>query len=147
MAANPHEGRKPNGWFAEGNTPSNGFEPGNVPANRFQKGATPNPGGRPKGLARYVRDLVGNDGRRIADYMLNILNDRKATTADRMKAAMWLADRGFGKAVDVTPQNEGDDPLGLNDARARLVRKLAALPAPDDSPGESPGEAEPPTPG
>jgi hypothetical protein len=28
----------------------------------FPKGRSGNPGGRPKGLAKYVRELVGDDG-------------------------------------------------------------------------------------
>ena len=44
----------------------------------FAKGVSGNPGGRPKGLARYVRELVGDDGRRIADFMLNVLDDESS---------------------------------------------------------------------
>jgi len=54
--------------------------------------------GRPKGLARYVRDLVGEDGRRIADFMLTVLEDESERIETRMEAARWLADRGFGRA-------------------------------------------------
>ena len=31
--------------------------------------------------------------------MLEVLGDETARTADRLQAAMWLADRGFGKAL------------------------------------------------
>ena len=54
-------------------------------------------GGRPKGLPRYVRELVGDDGRRIADFMLGVLEDESERTETRMQAAQWLADRGFGR--------------------------------------------------
>jgi hypothetical protein len=43
----------------------------------FAPGVSGNPGGRPKGLARHVRGLVGDDGRRIADFMLAVLEDER----------------------------------------------------------------------
>jgi hypothetical protein len=45
-----------------------------------------------------VRELVGDDGRRIADFMLGVLEDESERTETRMQAAQWLADRGFGRA-------------------------------------------------
>jgi hypothetical protein len=41
--------------------------------------------------------------------MLEVMNDGRARTADRIEAGKWLADRGFGKATlvvspDVTPE-------------------------------------------
>lgn len=65
----------------------------------FQPGISGNPGGRPKGLARRVRELVGENGEAIAEYMHSVMNDERARTADRLEAAKWLADRGFGKAL------------------------------------------------
>ena len=62
-------------------------------------GQSGNPGGRPKGLSRRVRELVGDDGHAIAEYMFSVLNNENERTADRMEAAKWLADRGFGKAT------------------------------------------------
>jgi hypothetical protein len=46
-----------------------------------------------------VRELVGDDGRRIADFMLGVLEDETERTETWMQEATWLADRGFGKPV------------------------------------------------
>ena len=62
-------------------------------------GQSGNPGGRPKGLSRRVRELVGDDGHEIAEFMFGVLSNKTERTADRMEAAKWLADRGFGKAA------------------------------------------------
>jgi hypothetical protein len=48
-----------------------------------------------------VRELVGEDGGAIAEYMLSVMNDGRARTADRIEAAKWLADRAFGRAAFV----------------------------------------------
>ena len=49
--------------------------------------------------ARVVFDLgraapvhVGDDGEAIAVYMLSVMRDESAQTADRLEAAKWLAD-------------------------------------------------------
>ncbi|MBA3381044.1 MAG: hypothetical protein H0T97_04145 [Actinobacteria bacterium] len=46
-----------------------------------------------------MRELVGDDGEVIAEYMLSVMTDEMQRTVDRMEAAKWLSDRGFGKAV------------------------------------------------
>lgn len=81
---------------------------GGVTGAGFVPGISGNPGGRPKGLSRRVRELVGEDGEAIAEYMFFVMSDDKARTADRLEAAKWLADRGFGRSVqaldiDITP--------------------------------------------
>jgi hypothetical protein len=73
--------------------------PGGVTGRGFIPGQSGNPGGRPKGLARRVRELVGENGELILEFMVEVLGDKAARTADRLEAAKWLADRGFGKAV------------------------------------------------
>jgi hypothetical protein len=73
---------------------------GGVTGKGFTPGVSGNPGGRPKGLSRRVRELVGEDGDAIAEYMLSVMTDERGT-ADRIEAAKWLADRGFGKAAFV----------------------------------------------
>jgi hypothetical protein len=72
---------------------------GGITGAGFLPGTSGNPGGRPKGLSRRVRELVGDDGEVIAVYMLSVMRDEKARTADRLEAAKWLADRGFGRTV------------------------------------------------
>ena len=92
--------------------------PNAKPANRtsegrFPKGVSGNPGGRPKGLARYVRELVGDDGRRIADFMLGVLDDEAERTETRMQAATWLADRGFGKTPVTMDAGVSSEPVTI----------------------------------
>lgn len=73
--------------------------PGGVTGAGFLPGESGNPGGRPKGLSRRLRELVGEDGEVIAKYMVSVMTDEKARTADRLEAAKWLADRAFGRSV------------------------------------------------
>jgi Family of unknown function (DUF5681) len=68
---------------------------GGMTGSGFLPGQSGNPGGRPKGLSRRGRELVGDDGEVIAEYMLSVMHDEKARTADRLEAAKWLADRGL----------------------------------------------------
>ena len=72
---------------------------GGITGAGFLPGQSGNPGGRPKGLARRVRELVGDSGELILEFMVEVLGDETARMADRLEAARWLADRGFGKAV------------------------------------------------
>jgi hypothetical protein len=72
---------------------------GGVTGKGFEPGVSGNPGGRPRGLGRRVRELVGDDGHEIAELMFCVMHDERARTVDRIEAAKWLADRGFGKAA------------------------------------------------
>jgi Family of unknown function (DUF5681) len=74
-----------------------GTTAGGITGRGFVPGQSGNPGGRPKGLTRRVRQLVGDDGTAIAEFMYAVMVDDGARTADRLEAARWLADRGFGK--------------------------------------------------
>jgi len=46
-----------------------------------------------------VRELVGEDGHEVVAFMLETMSDAMARKADRIEAAKWLADRGFGRAI------------------------------------------------
>lgn len=48
--------------------------PVGVTGKGFLLGQSGNPGGRAKGLQRRVRELVGDDGERIAAFLLDVLN-------------------------------------------------------------------------
>ena len=74
----------------------------------FVKGEVANPGGRPKGLASYVRDATG-DGKRAVDIAIAIMLGDTTVTQDKhmrispelqLDAVKWLVDRGWGKAVN-----------------------------------------------
>jgi len=91
-----------------------------------QPGQSGNPGGRPKGLTRRVRELVGDNGEAIAQFMYEVMSDEGARTADRLEAAKWLADRGFGRAVqaldiDVNPSSFDITHLSTDDLKAIAV--------------------------
>ena len=39
---------------------------------------------------------MGEDGEAIAEYMLWVMTDERARTADRIEAGKWFADRALG---------------------------------------------------
>ncbi len=91
------------------------------------KGGPPlNPHGRPRtghALAEKVRELV--DPAELVSFFLKIKNDPSAKHADRMTAANWLSERGWGKApIDITI--EADITAGPRDTINDRV--LKALP-------------------
>jgi hypothetical protein len=92
----------------------------------FPPGVSGNPGGRPKSLSRATRELVGEDGRKLAELWWSIARDVSQKTSDRLEASRLLADRGWGKSVDFKPIEE-DDPFGLEEAREKLLARLAVV--------------------
>jgi hypothetical protein len=90
---------------------SNGRGTGGVTGRGFKPGRSGNPGGRPQGLARATRELVGEDGMALAQLWWDIARDETRRDRDRLEASKLLADRGWGKAAVFSPQ-EGD-PLDL----------------------------------
>jgi hypothetical protein len=105
-----------------------------VPENRTETGqyipgTSGNPGGRPRGLARATRELLGGDGEAIPRLWLSIMNDEKAKTSDRLEASRLLADRGWGKtAVPLWPEEDAANlPPDPPADRQRSPQRLAAL--------------------
>jgi len=78
---------------------------------RWPRGVSGNPGGRPQGLAKATRELVGEDGMKLVEFWLSIMEDPMRRDSDRLEASRLLADRGWGKAAVYEPL-EGD-PLDL----------------------------------
>jgi uncharacterized protein DUF5681 len=114
---------------------NNGRRTGGITGNGFKPGRSGNPGGRPRGLSRATRDLVGEDGMAIVELWWQIALDPLQRTRDRLEASKLLADRGWGKAAVFAPQ-EGD-PFDLEEveAAAEEFRKavLRLAPAVDPS--------------
>jgi hypothetical protein len=67
-------------------------------------GQSGNPGGKPKGLARATRELVGEDDMKLAAFWLSIMEDPMRRDSDRLEASKLLADRGWGKAATYEPR-------------------------------------------
>jgi hypothetical protein len=116
---------------------NNGRATGGVTGRGFKPGRSGNPGGRPQGLARATRELVGEDGMKLAELWWTIAQDEMQRTSDRLEASRLLADRGWGKAAAFEPL-EGD-PLDLaalegaaEEFRAKIL-KLAAEPVTPES--------------
>jgi hypothetical protein len=63
-----------------------------------------------------VRELVGEDGGVLAEFWLSVLQDRTATTKERLDASRLLADRGFGKSPGTISLNDRPDMDGSPDA-------------------------------
>ena len=75
--------------------------------------------------------------------MFSVLTDEKERTADRMEAAKWLGDRGFGKAVqaldiDVYPHSFDITHMSTEDlkAMAAIVSKYSPEVAESTEAGE-----------
>jgi hypothetical protein len=84
-----------------------GITPPHLAATVWKPGVSPNPGGRPKGLAAYIRENT-MDGRELADYLLAVIRGAvNYKGGDRIKACEILLNRGFG----AQPVIEGDAAL------------------------------------
>jgi hypothetical protein len=82
---------------SKGKTTQTGLA-GGVTGNGFVPGQSGNPGGRPKGLQRRVREEFGNDGDGLVAFLAGVVTDADAKTTDRLEAARILLERGWGKA-------------------------------------------------
>ena len=135
-----------------GQSASEPASPSKYPASRM-RGLRPfgpgnpnsNPGGRPvkapKSLAAFVR-ASSKDGKELVIIMLQIARgklkvpvydasgvrvDKLPSHSDRMEAVRWLADRGFGKVVDVVDLAVGQasgPSLDVIQAAAALARDI-----------------------
>jgi hypothetical protein len=86
-----------------------------------------NGGGRPQGLARLAREAVG-DGQDLIQFFTAVLRadrkylgERRVALRDRMQAATWLADRAFGKAIQVVEIPEDPQQEQVEAARQQLI--------------------------
>jgi hypothetical protein len=114
---------------------NNGRSTGGITGRGFRPGRSGNPGGRPQSLARATRELVGEDGMKLAAFWVSVMEDEMRRDSDRLEASKLLADRGWGKAA-VYEAQEGD-PLDLaaieqaaEEFRAAILRLTPSEPAP-----------------
>lgn len=69
---------------------------------RFARGASGNPGGRPKEISARVRELIRErtgDLEDVVTFLISVMTDPTARSADRIAAATALLDRAIGKPV------------------------------------------------
>lgn len=86
----------------------------------FTKGKSGNPGGRPKGLQKLVRQMLGRDGwaavvrtqYEIATGVFESTSKLGLQAKEVTAAATWLADRGFGKPVQQTDVTSNGQTVG-----------------------------------
>jgi hypothetical protein len=71
-----------------------------VPGRPFQPGQSGNPLGRPRGFGSLIREQT-KDGAELVDAVFKTLRG-KTNLKTRQWAIEWLADRGWGKAVQST---------------------------------------------
>jgi hypothetical protein len=92
-----------------------------------------NPGGRPLSLAKATRALVGEDGMKLAEFWLSIMQDETRRDSDRLEASRLLADRGWGKAPTFAAIEEEDslDLANLERAAEEFRAKILALVPPE----------------
>jgi hypothetical protein len=62
------------------------------------------------GFREQIKESTA-DGSELVEVVLAVLRDQNASNRERMEAATWLADRGFGKPAPV----RDDDVPGIGD--------------------------------
>jgi hypothetical protein len=102
---------------------NNGRTTGGITRRGFRPGQSGNPGGRPKGLARATRELLGDDGLTIVKLWVGIMNDPNRKTRDRLEASKLLAERGWGKAALMAAAD--DDEMQLLEANEQRIEGAA----------------------
>lgn len=97
----------------------------------FQPGQSGNPGGRPKGIAKTVRDACGGDPTMLIEGLLAIArgegaNGKPVRDADRIRAYELILAYGWGKAPAFASIG-GEDPLELDELTAETLAIAEAL--------------------
>lgn len=109
------------------NNAETGRRLGGVTGKGFVPGQSGNPGGRPRALARMVREAVG-EGADLIEFMAAVLKGdakrlgvRVVSLRDRIHAAEWLTDRGYGKTIPVVDLPQEVPTPSANDVMRAIV--------------------------
>ena len=92
----------------------------------WKPGQSGNPAGRPKGVARTVRERCGGEPTILVDMLLEIAQDEKNRPADRTNALRALIEHGWGKAPAFAAI-EGADPLEQDEVAEAIQGLVAQL--------------------
>lgn len=113
----------------------NGKENGQAerPAHWFKPGVCSNPGGRPKGMPDAVKQACREGFEKGLPNLIKIAEGKSGKAADSVKAMALLADRGYGKEVDINLGGQADNPIliesevALGLSETQLERILAIM--------------------
>ena len=86
---------------------------------RFKPGQSGNPSGRPKGIAKTVREHFGNSPSELVAALEIEMRNERARPTERIQAARTLLEFGWGKAATFAAI-EGQDPLEMDEVAAEI---------------------------
>lgn len=86
---------------------------------RFKPGESGNPAGRPKGIAKTVRQRFGDSPLELVDALYAEMRNERARPTERIQAARTLLEFGWGKAATFAAI-EGHDPLEMDEVAAEI---------------------------
>ena len=84
------------------------YKPKRDSKGRLVKGSSGNPSGKASKAKQDIKALCRRNSVRAVRTLVGIMQDVTASTSDRIKAATYILDRGYGR-----PESEGNGAAGL----------------------------------